>query len=349
ASNDLPAASRDRFRRALVRSTATALMYEGVARELSTIAGKARIPLVFLKGFALFLLEIGPAGSRPFGDLDALAPRSEAERLLNRLLDAGYELRSEASTEQHLPIVVSPQGGAVEIHFALRGLGGAGHRGSTFGELERRGELTKLAQYPGESFVPTPQALATHALVHGMRQHLLRPHTYPLFRMVGDLVDLLPRPAHWDHIEHRLGGDERFISHRTLLAVRSLSTMLAEGELPRPDDPSGSGRLLAHLIAGSLDDEYAASLGTSHLRQRLTEARRSGELLAYLRRKLIVPHMHSSSEDTPRAQRSTIRRVGRGLLRQARAVHSRVRLRRRHIAASPAESDDPIELGRHED
>jgi len=47
ANNDLPAASRDRFHHALVRSTATALMYEGVARELSTIAGKARIPLSF--------------------------------------------------------------------------------------------------------------------------------------------------------------------------------------------------------------------------------------------------------------------------------------------------------------
>jgi hypothetical protein len=326
----LSPAAREPLRDALRRSVAACLMYEEIARQVSAAAARRGIPIAFLKGFALFLLESGPVGARPFADLDVLVPEPEARELFQDLCGEGFAVVPGPATEQHLPALRGQQGGLVEIHFSLRGLRQPSGRSTVFDDLDSQGLLRALPGFAETSFRPRRTVLAAHALAHGFQQHLLRPGTYPLFRMGGDLNDLLPDREEWLALEEGWGGTlADALSTDDLRAVRSLCLRLGKGEIPDPSKPRGSGLLLAHLLAGCLDDDYARSLGTRYLWQRLRQARRSGELLSYLRRKFSLqsPSVEQLSRIPPPS--AFLRTLASGIRRQSAALVSRIRLDRR--------------------
>jgi hypothetical protein len=330
APTDLSPAAREPLRDALRRSIASCLVYEGIARQVSATAARHGIPIAFLKGFAFFLLETGPVGARPFADLDVLVPEPGARELFQDLCGEGFVVVPGPATEQHLPALRGHQGGLVEIHFSLRGLRQPSGRATAFDDLDSQGLLRALPEFDPTSFLPGKSVLAAHALAHGFQQHLLRPRTYPLFRMIGDLNDLLPDKESWLALEEGWGGTlADALSADDLKAVRSLCLRLARGEIPNPNEPCGAGLLLAHLLAGCLDDDYARSLGTRYLWQRLRQARRSGELFSYLRRKFSSQRSSVEQISCIPSPSSFLRTLASGIKKQSAALVSRMRLDRR--------------------
>lgn len=284
---NLPADLRPGFRRAKARAAAIAIHYETVGRRVARIAAETDSPIVFLKGLALVLSGAVAPGSRPFSDLDLLVPEARAETLFERLVADDFAGGAVESTEQHLPALAPPEGGSLEVHFALRGVRLRGTRSARFEDLERRHALVRLDGFPGTSFVPERSLLSAHVAVHGFQQHLLRPASYPLFRMVGDLIDLIDDASGWEELR-RTWGDAiaHALTARSFAAIRELCELLRHGRLPDAAAESDSARLFHHLLAGALDDRYAASLGRLYRRDRIADALESGELGDYLGRKI---------------------------------------------------------------
>ncbi len=284
AAGELSADLAARFAEARRRATATAMLYEAIALELARLAVRRGAPLVFLKGYALVAAGWVAPGSRSFADLDVLAPRAAAEALRADLLERGYRSWPVPANDQHLAPLEAPRGGALDLHFRLRGVQIGEQGWASAEELIRSGRWRRLEELPGDCRVPDRGLTAAHLLAHGVEQHGLKPHTYPLLRMVADLVDLMPDDEAWE----RFGRQDfplvrQAVSTQELEAVRGLATDLLADRLPASGAPA---LLLAHLLAGASDPPYLRSLRRRQLWARLREARRGGRLLGYLARKL---------------------------------------------------------------
>lgn len=318
-----------RFERAFRRSVATGLMYEEVAAELASVAAELGVPLVFLKGYALGLSGVQAPGSRPYSDLDVLAGEKGARALARALGARGWRSPAIAENEQHLPALCSPLGGVVEIHFRLRGVQVAASPWADAAELASAGGLRPAESHPGDCSLLNRDLQAAHLLAHGIEQHGHRPHTYPLLRMIGDLADLLPDEAvRRDFAARHRPTLAGAVSEEETLAALDLVDRLTHGELPEPV-PGAAGnaeRLLRHLVAGSLDEDYASSLAPGHLASRLRTAVRRGHLGVYLKRKLRPVGNGAATEHS--TARSTLGRLGSGILRMLRAAAGRLRRKR---------------------
>lgn len=271
------------------RGVAVALAAEQTAARLGELAGQLGAPLLFLKGFALQRLLDGPAGWRPYLDVDVLLEREAADELRQQLLESGWRGSVEAGNPQHLPPLTSPDGTSVDIHFRLRGIRVAAARWATVSELLAAG-LCRPAGQGDETWLPSPTLLAAHLAVHALEQHGHRPATYPLLRAVADLVDLSTAVPDAD-----LAGQAAALSAGSLAedetrALFELAGVLAKGNPAAAEEGhGGAGILLRHIVAGVLDPTYRDSLVLDHSASRLREARRDGELMRYIARKLKGP------------------------------------------------------------
>ncbi len=219
------------------------------ARKLSA-AGER---LALLKGSALFACSIVAPGSRALADLDVLVEERQLGSWADRLRGLGFaEVRGSVPSDHQLA-PFARHGVIVELHRFLPGVRVSGARGfATFEALEQAGLLEGLSGWPDWIFTPRPPVLAAHAAVHGLAQHGFAPRSYPLTRMLADLIDLgvhtnpvLAEQAHvlvakeipreeWDELLDTCGDLERGAA------------------VHRP--------LLAHAVLGLLDDDYAVSL-----------------------------------------------------------------------------------------
>lgn len=286
-ASELPLDFQTGFRHAQARAAAIGLLYEVTAREVAEVAARLETPVVFLKGLALILSGCVPAGARSFSDLDILVPKEQAEALFDELLAREFTHAPAEATEQHLPQLRPARGGSLEVHFALRGVQIVDNRPADFEDLLECNSLTRLEGFPGSTYLPTPSLMATHILVHGFQQHLLRPTSYPLFRMIADLLDIAPSEVEWNDLRNVwLPTVAHSVSARSLEATRVLCIRLRAGERPDPQAHPDASRLFHHLLAGSLNRNYAESLRSVYLRHRLSEAYRRGELGRYLGRKI---------------------------------------------------------------
>lgn len=286
----LGASTAERFSHAHRTVVAATLAYEQLAGEVAREAARRSVPLLFLKGFALHLERLGPVGSRPFGDLDVLAPEERAAELHAGLVQNGFRALAAPANERHLPPLAAPRWGSVDLHFKLVGLE-TGSLDATFASLEKTGQCRPLEALAGRCLVPRRPLLAAHLIVHALRQHSNRPATYPLFRLLADLGDLLPATSDWRSFRRDgYGLIERRVGSAELDALETLAGCLAAGELPTrgASDPSPAGLLLRHILAAQLDSGYREWLRVRHTAARLGEARREGRLLPYLGRKLLA-------------------------------------------------------------
>ncbi len=83
---------------------------------------QAGIDPIFLKGVALLIEGIYPAGTRLVGDADVLVQAGDAERAMQILLENGYQLSAEPPRPgfRHLPPVLHRESGlSVEVHTHL--------------------------------------------------------------------------------------------------------------------------------------------------------------------------------------------------------------------------------------
>ncbi len=277
------------LRRAHARAAATAALYTEVAARVAHAAAELGTPLVFLKGYALLASGQVPIGGRAFSDLDVLVTPADAESLHHRLREHGFAARDPVGNEQHLSSLVSPEGGAVDLHFCLRGLALDGRRWATVEHLAARDLLEPLGDHEGSCYVPTQHLMAAHLMVHALAQHIWLPHQYPLLRFVGDLIDLLPNETAWTAFTNEYRGAlDRSIPPAEREAVGSLKSDLQQGRIPdlTGDKPEPAAVLLRHFLAGAIDPRYSHSLKPRHTLVRLREAAGQGKLLSYLGRKI---------------------------------------------------------------
>jgi hypothetical protein len=249
------------------------------AAEVAAAASAAGASCCFLKGVALELSGALAPGSRVVGDVDVLVPEGAAPAVVDALVARGYAPRAGEDYPHHLPPLLHPRLGLVEVHRHLPGVSlpgpGSGAFFATFGGLAAAGLLVQSPQLGGAAWLPSPPALVAHALAHALLQHGFRPDAYPTVRLLGDLVDL------------GIGGPEG----ETLLAASSalLAERAAEGEARAALDAcralvagqlewiagdTPAALLVRHLIAGAVDSRYGEALKLRDLVQPLYDGPR---------------------------------------------------------------------------
>ncbi len=277
-----------RFTAARRATASAALRYEQLAADLGELAAERRIPLVFLKGIALQLGGYCSPGERPFGDLDCLAPEREARDLFRVLVERGFVPGRAPTNEQHLPALAAPGWGAVDLHFALRGVWHPSGEWWTAGRLLEEGLARPTPALPG-TYIPDPDVLAAHTLVHGIDQHGLAPGRHGLLRMLGDLTRLLPGEQDGARfLSAARAWIAPSVSPEEAVAALALTRRLTSGEVTSGSEHADPpGRLLRHLLAVATDEDYQHAGRWRNLRLRLRRAADRGALLRYIRRKLL--------------------------------------------------------------
>ncbi|HEY7516643.1 MAG TPA: nucleotidyltransferase family protein, partial [Vicinamibacteria bacterium] len=238
-----------------------ALDVRDAARDLG-----APVPIVLLKGVALTATGVAVPGSRWLGDVDILCPAWALESLAAALRERGYARVEGVPTCDHqLAPLRGRSGRVVELHRFLPGVRLRGAPGfATAEELAERDLLRSPTGALHGCWVPSRDVLGAHALVHGIAQHGLSPRSYPLMRMLADLVDLgWGAPGHGEAAAAAADLTARHVSRDEREAVLDLCRRLRAGEalpdrLTRRAGPAH--RLLGHVLAGSLDPSYSDSL-----------------------------------------------------------------------------------------
>jgi len=266
---ELGAEATEGFTRDRRAAAAVGMRLMEEVRRVAAVAAELGVPLVLLKFAALEGTGRLAAGSRGACDVDLLAPGERVRELWDALVAAGWRSSGLPEAEHQLPALVRPEGGAVEVHRHLPGVRLEGGAAADFRTLERLGMLRPLPDLPGRCAAPPPEVLAAHALVHGLGQHGYWPDSYPLLKMVADLIDLdaLGDPA--------LSWVAKDVPEAA--AARRLVHRLAAGE-----DPAGwSGEeevLLRHILAGRLDPAYEQALRLGLFQPQPSERSRPAQL-----------------------------------------------------------------------
>lgn len=268
---ELGAEAAEGFARDRRAAAAIGLRLMGELRRVAEVSAALGVPLVPLKFAALEGTGFLAAGSRGACDLDLLTPGERVRELWEALAAGGWHSSGLPEAEHQLPALVRPQGGAVEIHRHLPGVRLEGGASADHATLERLGMLRPLPDLPGRCAAPPPEVLAAHALVHGLGQHGYWPDSYPLLKMVADLIDL-------DALGDRaLSWVARDVPPPEAAAARRLVRRLAAGE-----DPAGwtgdEEVLLRHILAGRLDPGYEQALRLGLFRPQPSERSRPVQL-----------------------------------------------------------------------
>jgi len=236
-----------------------------LARAACAAAGEVGTPVVFLKGTALVLTGASLPGSRWAADVDVLVPEKHLDPLAAALRAKGFvSVGGLPECEHQLPPLQSPEGGTLELHRFLPGVRLPDEHGfATADALVAQGRLRPLDGLPG-ALVPDPVVLSAHALVHGIAQHGFAPGSYPLMRMLADLVDLGWGGGEGPRLEREaLALTRRHVTEDEATAARVLCTMLEQGERVPAVLEGGAApplRLLAHVVAGALEPRYREAL-----------------------------------------------------------------------------------------
>ncbi|HZF11399.1 MAG TPA: nucleotidyltransferase family protein [Thermoanaerobaculia bacterium] len=241
------------------------LRLTALATRLAAVAASLDLPVVFLKFAALELSGALAPGSRSAGDVDLLVPSAGvagAADLQRALLSQGFSASDLPGLEHQLPALAGPEG-VVELHRVLLGVRLAGRTSATAEELAREGLLVPLPDLPGRAAVPASAVAVAHTLVHGLGQHGWWPQSYPLFKMIGDLIDLgLGGPAGAALAERAGAWIAVDIPRIEVEATRRLAAALVAGEdlAAWGESAAPEALLLRHLLAGRLDPAYERSL-----------------------------------------------------------------------------------------
>jgi hypothetical protein len=236
------------------------------AREVAESAAELGVSIVVLKGMALHLTGRTPMGARWACDVDVLVADENLAPMAAALEKRGYRPGAGGPPCDHqLPGFQRGPSENVDVHRFLPGVCLPRRRGfADFEGLEAARLLEPLPMLAGKAFAPAAPVLASHALVHGIAQHGFAPQSYPLMRMVCDLVDLgVGTPAATAMWTHATALTGRHVSAREADATWDLCGRLVAGSpLPPvlPGDGDGANTLLGHILAGALDPTYRDSL-----------------------------------------------------------------------------------------
>lgn len=238
------------------------------AKVVAEAAAEIAAPVAFLKGTALHLSGRVGEGSRWLSDVDVLAPADHASALVKALMRRGFHSEAFRPEAQHLPPLRRGRGELVEVHRLLLGVRVPGGRGfATLDGLAARGLLEWVWEgMLGECLVPGRELLVAHALAHGLAQHGLAPGSYPMTRMLADLVDLGLAASDGERLAGAvypmIAGE---VSREELDATRALCLALSDGDegvfAPACSRPEAA--LLRHVVAGLTDEGYRTAIRLS--------------------------------------------------------------------------------------
>ena len=135
----------------------------------------------------------------------------------------------------------------------------------------------------GTLWTPCRSLLIANAIVHGIAQHGLAPHSYPLLRMVSDLIDLGAATAPMGDESMSLIATD--VSPEEANAALAPAGRLAAGDaaLFNPAASSPETLLLQHVVGAVVDKRYAQSLKLAYLMRPLCEGSRTLAVLRGLR------------------------------------------------------------------
>jgi len=225
------------------------------------------IPIVFLKFAALYLDGVISPDGRPAVDLDILVRPSDASRLALALTQDGFSTKEVGPIphEFHLPPLSDARRGVtIEIHGAVRGLRLDARRTSPdLDDLQANALLRPVASLPGECFSPTRDVQLAYLLIHGLAQHGHATGSYPLFRLVSDLIDLDAARLLSGDTSAALRWTQGYLSKADIEATGRLVSLLACGDerlFSAREHERPARVILDHLIAGPTNQDYRNAL-----------------------------------------------------------------------------------------
>lgn len=283
---ELGSETAGRFHEEHAGAAARSLVVVPVCRELAEAGRRLGIPLVFLKGAALQLAERVAAGSRNLCDVDVLAPGDGARQLQAALVEAGCRALEAPESEHQLQYLTHPMGLGVEIHKIIPGVRLEGGSSATAGELIERKVVQPAPKLKGSCYLPDDEVMLAHLLVHGIVQHGMAPHAYPMSRMLADVQDLGAGDDAW---EAACRWIERDASREEVEAVAALVRRLGVGEDPAAvvAGDHDEGAFLRHVLAGVLDEGYAQSMKFRSLTAKPRDVTRARALAKTIRGALL--------------------------------------------------------------
>lgn len=239
---------------------------EDLLAALPMLTAAARVhgsPLVLLKFAALTVAGHSPPGTRTAGDLDVLMTSAAIEGVVSAMRARGFADIGFPDGSHAADPLRDGDGRVVDLHHCIPGVrlseGGAP---ATVGELEDANLLEPAAGFPAAagSLVPVRELLAAHAIVHGIADHGSRPQSYPLFRMVADLVALDASSCDPGQVHRWISGE---VSEEETKGAMALAGRLAQGDRSLFDSATslaGEAVLFRHIVAALVDSDYARSL-----------------------------------------------------------------------------------------
>ena len=231
------------------------------ATDVARTALELEMKPIFVKHVGLALGGYIQPGARDVRDVDVLVEQSDAASLQKTLIARGAEECGYAPRPHHLPSLRLASGALVEVHTMLPGLSIAARPATAEGILQSGAcEAAVLGGY--DVLIPNRITLGAHAVVHGFARHGATPESYPLFKLISDVVDLKL------NVDRDLASIVELTSEQMSLAeveaVLRLGHYLRRGESPPTD--SGAAVLLRHLILAYSDTAYRRSLKLHRLR-----------------------------------------------------------------------------------
>lgn len=251
------------FDRDTVLNTGMELQHEQVCRDLARLASELSIPVIWLKGMALRLMQATLPGSRRTGDIDILVPRESGARLYETLLESGCEPSGIRAPEHHLSMLQHALGSAIEIHHEIDGIRFNSRTYAAAEECFERNLAIEAEEVPQGTFLPAESLLVAHLLTHGLSHHGQAPEAYPAFQLIADLQDLGFGQVEGKSVAREsiawVAGD---VSGEEVSAVVDLLRRLSAGETSSEIiiATSNAATVLRHWLAGSLDPDYLNSL-----------------------------------------------------------------------------------------
>jgi len=273
-------------------AVARAMTLEAALGACLSAAARLRTALVPLKGTALWLRGAANPAVRPRADADLLVPEESIAALQSLLLESGFRLTGDPAYEHQAPALWHAAGGAVELHRCLPGVRLDGRRSATFADCQRAGWLEPLPPRALEAIgkrdsesaalvsLPRRPLLAAHLLAHALAQDAFSPRQSGL-RWLADLWDL----------DREAASENSGSAKEDLVALRSaLAADLSDEEIDAALDCLGAlrenrlenlfvagsraGELLAHVVLGISDHDYAESLRLRSFERPLTDRSR---------------------------------------------------------------------------
>lgn len=242
-------------------TAARGLALERCLRVVDSAAEALNVPYALIKGAALMRTGVTPVGLRGSCDVDILLSNRDASLLQSRLKSSGFRERTPTHPRYHYPMLIDDAGGAVEIHTSLPLMRiSPRQRQVSFQHLregQRLGPAPELSRF---AHVPSPEILLAHAISHAIAQHGYLPQSYPLLRLVADAVDL-DLVNNSDRMKQALSFVQPDVSEQEVYALRDLAEALLAGNVASAWSDNGTvGRLLRHMVCGSLDSAYCSGL-----------------------------------------------------------------------------------------